>query len=176
MSFCLSFSPLFHRRVVLLGVFMLARFSLCIVCVRFTDVSCWCAFISALFLYFLQVHPYLKWSFAKTLFPLVSIVFGEGRGGVNQLPHVEPISRHSLCYSPLNTLSADVEVLGRHSLLPANLSQPMYIAQPVLTSRYAITLQTSTSYKYAGLDGLQLDQVNRENDNRTSTYTQLTAS
>ena len=53
----------------------------------------------------------------------------------------------------------------------------------VLTSEYAILLQTSTSYIYtiafsAGLNGLQVDQVSRENDSGTATcsYTKLVAS
>ena len=57
----------------------------------------------------------------------------------------------------------------------------------VLTSEYIITLQTSTSYVHvhvyaiafcAGLhiNTLQVDQVNREKDNQTFTYTQLVPS
>ena len=50
------------------------------------------AFISALFLYFLQVHPYLKWSFSETFFPQELLYFWGGGGHVvNRLSHIVPV-------------------------------------------------------------------------------------
>ena len=55
----------------------------------------------------------------------------------------------------------------------------------ILASEYAIILQTSTSYLYtcicalafsAGLNGLQVDKVNKENNSRSSRKTLLVAS
>ena len=80
-----------------------------------------------------------------------------------------------------------VEVLGRHSLSPANSSQPVAHAYTpaILTSKHAITPQITTSYMYTyaiessgEINGLQVNQipVNRENNSQTSTYTQSAAS
>ena len=67
-----------------------------------------------------------------------------------------------------------VIVLGRHSLLSENSSQPVVHAySPPITFHivdihivYAIVLST-------GLDGVQVDQINKENNSQTSTYEQL---
>ena len=69
-------------------------------------------------------------------------------GLLNWPSYIEPIARYSLCYSPPNTLSADSK---------------------------------STSYMYAmvfcaGLNNLQVDEVNRENDSWNSRQTLFIAS
>ena len=74
---------------------------------------------------------------------------------------------------------AIVEVLGRHSLLPANLSQPVVHGYSPL-SMLSHCRHPQAIYPHSVLNGLNghqvVDQVNRENDSQTSTYTQLVTS
>ena len=58
------------------------------------------SFISALFLYLFQVHPYFIWSFAK-LFSMVSVLFW----GVSKPTSKQNYFEDSLCCSPSNRIS-----------------------------------------------------------------------
>ena len=71
-----------------------------------------------------------------------------------------------------------VEVLSRHSLSPANLSQHVehvYTPLSVLSHCRQPQLCTCTTELIAGLNDLQLDQFNGENDSQISSYGQFAA-
>ena len=111
------------------------------------------SFHSAIFLYFLQIRPYLKlMKFCRNFSPSFGcFLLGRGRGSVNPLLHRTPFfpqflscfyggggvfcEQYSLYYSPPNMLSE-----GIHKLHTMELS--------------------------AGLSGLQIDEVSRKNVNQ----------
>ena len=139
-----------------------------------------CSFTSTLFLYLFKVHPYFKRSIAET-FPLVSVLFW---GVLNTISHCRQI-RLSLA------MRLHLNISCTYTQLPATFKQTLcwddcysqvltsenrHFHALIHTSKYA----TSTSYIYAivlfaGLNGLQVHQVHKDNGKWTSTYAQFLA-
>ena len=147
------------------------------------------SFISYLVSVLFQVHPYLKWSLQKP-FSLVSLLFG---GFLNQLPNRKRM--HLLCWRRTllametnafrpederveNTLS---NFSHAHSYSYKRLpNRPTQMYSPLKTGGFRLFYSPPTPTSYtctiafsAGLNGLQVDQVDKENNKQTSTYTQL---